>query len=56
MNRPTIAAKGVSTSGRVKHTHLRQLPPRRRLDRTTLVRLRRGFISLRDLNMTEADL
>lgn len=56
MNRPLIAAKGVTTSGRVKHTRIASQPARRRLDRDTRIRLRRGFISLRDLNMTEDEL
>ncbi len=52
MNRPLVTAKKVSRSGRVKHTRLRSQPPRIHLDRETLHRLRRGFISLKDIGAT----
>lgn len=45
MNRPTIAAKGVSKGGRVKHTRLRAHPRPHRLDYETRQRIRRGFLT-----------
>ena len=44
-----LAAKGVSTSARIKNARLSLLPRRRRLDYATRLRLRRGFVSLKDL-------
>ena len=52
MNLPTLNAKGVSTSGRVKHAALARRRAARRLDNQTRYRLRRGFVSLRELDMS----
>ncbi len=57
MNLPTIVAKGVSMSGRVKHTQLGRRPAWLHFTNQTRYRLRRGFVSLKELNLnTEGEL
>jgi hypothetical protein len=54
LNRPTIAAKGVSKSGRVKHTRLSRIPTSYDDARRALYRLQRHLGLVRSLREFEA--